>query len=384
LVEHSQVSLPSGSHNVPYQFVSIPVDANVTFTGDPDEIRLEVCFNNLLKKGYSLDAANLFANSHKDSTISQYQSGWKIWLSYLNSHSIPKHKVTSITLCNFLAFQGVQIDRSLSTVKNYFYALRKPFKLVYNADLPSKDDIDSLFNGLYHRKPPSTKEDLAPKWSLSALLEYLRGPVFEPIQTVPFKMVELKAFILILLATGRRVGEINSASFIEVKFVGEDKVELGWFPTFRAKAERSNSTWVPAKPSFYALSGASDDLLCPHRAFLAFYEMRCSQPYDAHNGYLWTRRLKQFTNLVKDTIIDALKQFQPNLAGVSDLLVRVHQLRKFAISLAKKYLEVSDDDLCLVVGSRRITVPYKRYISDVPMVQFSCQIPCGTLHPSHA
>ena len=382
--EHSSINLPSSSNRVAHQSVPIQANGIDTNTGDPDEIRLEVCFNNLLKKGYSLDAANLFANSHKDSTINQYQSGWKLWLSYLKSHNIPNHKVTSITLCNFLAFQGVQIDRSLTTVKNYFYALRKPFKLFYNADLPSKDDIDALFNGLYHRKPPSTKEDLAPKWSLSALLEYLRGPAFEPLQAVPFKMVELKAFILILLATGRRVGEINSASFFEVKFVGDDKVELGWFPTFRAKAERSNSSWVPANPSFYALAGASDDLLCPYRAFLAFYELRCSLPHEAHDGYLWTRRLKHFTNLVRDTILDALKQFQPNLTGVPDLLVRVHQLRKFAISLAKKYLVVSDDDLCKVVGSRRITVPYKRYISDVPMVQFSCQIPCGTLHPSLA
>ena len=127
MIEHSSILLPSGSNSVVHQSVSILVNGNVFNTGDPDEIRLEVCFNNLLKKGYSLDAANLFANSHKDSTINQYQSGWKLWLSYLISHSIPTHKVTSITLCNFLAFQGVQIHRSLSTVKNYFYVFCKPF-----------------------------------------------------------------------------------------------------------------------------------------------------------------------------------------------------------------------------------------------------------------
>ena len=104
-------------------------------------------------------------------------------------------------------------------------------------------------------------------------------------------MVELKVFILILLATGRRVGEINSASFFEVNFVRKDKVELGWFPTFRAKAERSNSPGMPAKPSFCALSGASDDLFCPYRAFL---DLCCSLPHEALNGVLWTHHFKSF------------------------------------------------------------------------------------------
>ena len=74
---------PSGSNSVANQFVSIPVNGNVVRAGNPDAVRLEVCFNNLLNKGYSLDTANLFANSHKASTRSQYQSGWKLWLSYL-------------------------------------------------------------------------------------------------------------------------------------------------------------------------------------------------------------------------------------------------------------------------------------------------------------
>ena len=360
--------------------VSIPV----VRTGDPDLSRLEVCFNEFIKLGYSPEAAYVISNSHKASTKNQNQSGWKLWLAYLKSNNISNEQVNAITLCNFLVFQGVQISRALSTLKVYYYSIRKPFKLLYNTDLPPKDDLDDLFNGIYHINPPPTKEELAPKWDLTSLLAYLRGEKFEPLKSVSSNMVEIKAFILILIATGRRVGEISSATFDNVKFIGDDKVELGWSPTFRAKAQRSKSSWSPANPSFSALIGASDDLLCPVRAFRAYYEIRCKFAHDACGGYLWTRKLKQISNLVRDTILVALKQFQPDLLEVPNLLVRVHQLRKFAISLAKKYLKVSDDELCKLVGSRTIAVPYRKYISAVSEVKLPCQIPGGTLYPSNA
>ena len=354
--QHLAEIIPSQQPNL-----DIPQIRNAVRTGDPNLSRLEVCFNEFLKLGYSPDAAYIISNSHKASTKNQYQSGWKLWLSYLQSHNIPNEKVNAVTLCNFLVFQGVQISRALSTLKVYYYSIRKPFKLVYNTDLPPKEDLDELFNGIYHLNPPPTKEDLAPKWDLTSLLNYLRGEEFEPLSSAPVDMVEIKAFILILIATGRRVGEISSATFDKVKFIGDDKVELGWSPTFRVKAQRSKSSWSPANPSFSVLRGTSDDLLCPVRAFRAYYEIRCSLPHDAYGGYLWTRKLKQISNLVRDTIIDALKQFQPDLLEVPNLLVRVHQLRKFVISLAKKFLKVSDDELCKLVGSRTIAVPYRRY-----------------------
>ena len=377
--QHLAEIIPSQQPNL-----DIPQIRNAVRTGDPNLSRLEVCFNEFLKLGYSPDAAYIISNSHKASTKNQYQSGWKLWLSYLQSHNIPNEKVNAITLCNFLVFQGVQISRALSTLKVYYYSIRKPFKLVYNTDLPPKEDLDELFNGIYHLNPPPTKEDLAPKWDLTSLLNYLRGEEFEPLSSAPVDMVEIKAFILILIATGRRVGEISSATFDKVKFIGDDKVELGWSPTFRVKAQRSKSSWSPANPSFSVLRGTSDDLLCPVRAFRAYYEIRCSLPHDAYGGYLWTRKLKQISNLVRDTIIDALKQFQPDLLEVPNLLVRVHQLRKFVISLAKKFLKVSDDELCKLVGSRTIAVPYRRYISAVTEVKLPCQIPGGTLYPSNA
>ena len=351
-------------------------------TGDPNLNRLEVCFNEIMKLGYSPDAAHLISNSHKASTQNQYQTGWKLWLAYLDTFNISNREVTAITFCNFLAYHGVQINRALSTVKVYYYAIRKPFKLVYHTDLPAKEELDDLFNGLFHLKPPPTKEQLAPKWDLTSLLEYLRSDIFEPLESVSFKRVEIKAFILVLLATGRRVGEISKTTFDGVKF-SNDKVELGWFPSFKAKAQRSTSSWRPQNPSFCALRGAPDDLLCPVRAFRTYFELRCTLPEGSFGGYLWTHKLKQISDLVRDTIIESLKQFQPDLYGVPDLLVRVHQIRKFAISLAKKYLKVSDKDLCRYVGSRTIAVPYRNYISIVPKVRLDCQIPGGSLNPSN-
>ena len=51
-----------------------------------------------------------------------------------------------------------------------------------------------------------------PRWSLNLVLEYLKGNHFEPLESANLTMLTRKALFLILLASGRRKGEIANLS----------------------------------------------------------------------------------------------------------------------------------------------------------------------------
>ena len=57
---------------------------------------------------------------------------------------------------------------------------------------------------------PSSKVDGFPKWKLKDLLDYLESRVFEPLEEKSFEICRSKALILMMLATGRRLEDIQA------------------------------------------------------------------------------------------------------------------------------------------------------------------------------
>ena len=51
-----------------------------------------------------------------------------------------------------------------------------------------------------------------PSWDLVKVLEYLRGPSFEPLASQSLRTVTLKTLFLLFLATAKRVGELQALS----------------------------------------------------------------------------------------------------------------------------------------------------------------------------
>ena len=60
-----------------------------------------------------------------------------------------------------------------------------------------------------------------PSWDLIKVLEYLLGPVFEPLPSKPLHIVTIKGLFLLSLATAKRVGELQ-ALYFQVAFNGPD------------------------------------------------------------------------------------------------------------------------------------------------------------------
>ena len=60
-------------------------------------------------------------------------------------------------------------------------------------------------------------------WDLDEILEYLSGPLFEPLVDASFRNKTRKALFLLAMATAKRVGEIQALSF-SVSHRGDDLV----------------------------------------------------------------------------------------------------------------------------------------------------------------
>ena len=112
----------------------------------------------------------------------------------------------------------------------------------------------------------------APPWDLLNVLDFLRGPPFEPITSASLRDLSRKLLFMVSFASARRIGELHAVSR-KVPLQGSD-VFLSYLPEFRAKTESEGN---PLSRSFI-IKGLDDFvgdmqdelLLCLVRA-LEFY-----------------------------------------------------------------------------------------------------------------
>ena len=77
-----------------------------------------------------------------------------------------------------------------------------------------------------------------PSWNLNVVLHALTGIPFEPIRTIPLRMLALKALFLVAITSARWVSELGALSIREdLCIFHKDKVILRTDPTFRPKRD---------------------------------------------------------------------------------------------------------------------------------------------------
>ena len=114
------------------------------------------------------------------------------------------------TIINFLGRNFLDEDRALSTIQNYFYALKDPVSYVYNLDISNNKDVKKLFAAIWRQKPGRRGFSLMPTWSLEEVLNFLSSYFYEPLELASERRKLEKAVLLVLLATGRRICELSS------------------------------------------------------------------------------------------------------------------------------------------------------------------------------
>lgn len=181
-----------------------------------------------------------------------------------------------------------------------------------------------------------------PKWDLFVVLDYLRGPPFEPLSRADRASLTLKTVFLVALASGRRASEVNALSGLvgDVASERDGSFVLGFLPEFRAKnqpdADASPLVRIPPLSSILAPDD-QDVLLCPVRA-LRRYRSVTASVRDPSARKLFTSINPKFSkdvscNTISRWVSQVVRQAYSR-AGLSLPPSRAHELRAWSASLA--------------------------------------------------
>ena len=247
-------SLPSSTSSS-----SIPKQRKI---GSIRRFRLSSMARSLSRRGFDDRAIRLINNDHKPSTRNQYQGVWSKFLDYLKEQDIPQTDINEVVVANFLAFHAVVFERAYRTIAVYKNALADPLWFLFSISLDVRV-IQKLLRGLFRLRPPP-RDGRMPRWSLSVVLAFLRGPPFEPLETASWKYLLQKVLVLFLLGTGRRISEVSEIH--RVAGIKGNTVYLRWLPGFSAKWE--SDRFIAKEPTLSKLVPfkSGDELLCPVRA----------------------------------------------------------------------------------------------------------------------
>ena len=134
--------------------------------------------------------------------------------------------------------------------------------------------VKELMKG-YEKGTLSKANSPYPSWDLVKTLDYLKRPMFEPLDKANWRQLMKKTLFLVALATAKRIGELQAVS-ASILLQNED-VLLSYIPELAAKTETLKN---PLPRSFLLKSLTSREggpnseelLLCPVRAIKIYIQ----------------------------------------------------------------------------------------------------------------
>ena len=346
--------------------------------------RVETIKQGLRSAGYTSAAAEIFLLQHRISTTRQYQSIWSKFMDYIYSQNVQHHLITVATVCNFLAHVATVDRLAYRTISGYRSALRIPIQWGCGIDIITPES-DQFLRGLFHYQPPPVAAPM-PDWDLNILLSFLNSPSFEPLSSASPRCLVQKTLCLLLLSTGRRIGEIANLSRSHTSVISGNLIYLSWVRDFKPK-HHSASFQSPRPSIFYMDTSMPDDhLLCPARAFTTFLNVSDSWPVRKTSphirDHLWTlpslrTPLSQdyLGNLFRTVVKSALSD-----SGLFSSKIYPHQMRKLSASHALAVGQNVD----LVRKNMGFSSEYilrKNYVASVPPLSHACSLPGGPYFP---
>ena len=247
-----------------------------------------------------------------------------------------------------------------ATIANYKSAILSIHRGFEDGSTINSDgSLSLLLDGMFNERPPERK--VVPPWDLNTVLEYIKGPPFEPLSKATLKYVTLKAAFLLALASGRRCSELHAVSKSASVFTNNGAT-LFLRPDFLAKNERSTFRHSPLfLPSIgQGSSIAEDRLWCPVRA-LQHYLGRTQTLRGAHDR-LFITHAEPHGPAAKQTLARWLVQVLVDSGAAKDARPKAHSTRSISSSWAY-HRGVPIEEICQAVSwknpSSFSTVYYK-------------------------
>merc|ERR1712055_403562 len=234
----------------PRRLFTVPEDMSGNSIPQPPRVvqasRMVTLRSALRDAGLSEVVIETILRAQQPSTLRQYQSAWAKFITFLSTKECLITNVTVNIVCEFLKHQQDEFNREYRTLAAYKSSLRLP--ILYAANLDINCPLMELFmRGLFNTNPPKKAKEM-PLWSLNGLLTFLDTAKFEPLEKVDYEFLLQKTLFLLLLSSGRRIGEITALSDTS-NFNREDsRLYLEWLPTFNPK--HNSPTFRPSPPLY--------------------------------------------------------------------------------------------------------------------------------------
>ena len=146
---------------------------------------------------------------------------------------------------DFLLFLRKAKHLSVLAVRGYSSALSAVLKFRL-PDLSTNFVLRDLICSFELERPSAPVGP--PSWDLVKVLEYLHGPVFEPLSSKPLRLITIKTLFLLSLATAKWVGELQ-ALWRRVVSQGPDILFLICLNSWRRWSQRGILFLVPSSSS---------------------------------------------------------------------------------------------------------------------------------------
>ncbi|XP_061488048.1 uncharacterized protein LOC133387397 [Rhineura floridana] len=190
----------------------------------------------LRSAGLSDAVIDIILASRRPSTTRIYQHTWVAFSKWCQSHHHDPSQATVHQVLQFL-HSGFMMGLRPNTLRRHASTLSSILSVSSpGAPISSHPFIKPFLRGVALRSPAVVHR--FPSWSLPKVLQALQRPPFEPIRTVPLRMLSFKVLFLIAVTSARRVSELGALSSARHLCVfHKDSVVLKTDPSFRPKVD---------------------------------------------------------------------------------------------------------------------------------------------------
>merc|ERR1739842_135324 len=310
-----------------------------------------------------------------------YQSVWAKFINFLSTKECLITNVTVNIVCEFLKHHQNEFNREYRTLAAYKSSLRLP--ILYAANVEINCPMMELFmRGLFNTNPPKKAKEM-PLWSLNVLLTFLDTARFEPLETVDYEFLVQKTLFLLLLSSGRRIGEITNLSDSSSFNRADSRLYLEWLSEFKPKHD--TPSFRPPCPSISRLENPTGVQLnlCPVRAYNIFINRSIDWHSEVENIQdlkpFWVKPDSPSPSSIPEltrSFISLVKDYRNSVNLPINISIGPRQTRKYSASYSIQ-LNQKKADIVKVMGSSSFTILKKNYVAEVPPLTVPCALPGG-------
>ncbi|XP_069621778.1 uncharacterized protein [Ranitomeya imitator] len=227
----------------------------------------------LKSRGFSEGLINTLLQSRKPSTTKIYTKIWKKFLQFHTSSNTSEIPIQSIL--EFLQ-KGRELGLTANTLKVHVSALGA----LYGHNIAGNRWVSRFITACERINPVNIPR--VPPWDLNLVLQALTDSPFEPIDSIPIKILSLKTALLVALTSARRISDSQALS-IDPPFLltFQDKLVLKPDPSYLPKVAKTfHRSQEIILPTFFSNPSTPEEqkyhTLDVKRVVLKYIERTCS------------------------------------------------------------------------------------------------------------